>query len=226
MTGTQYEELCRFFLADKLEIPIKEVLSVKIPNPKRPDLPEYNHQIDLYWEDGNQLTQYLNIANAKWRSSGKVEQGEVLLLQKVKEKVFANKSMMITNTGFTKGAKAVAQDEGVALHIVCPSFDRSILSSGLKDREMFQTQLQKLSSNSKVVYSHTTVHRAFELETSTEVQSSAPVKEVVSPNRMNRMAQPPSTRITPPNTKTTSGGHGRSHGGFAGNTRGGANRGR
>ena len=120
MTGTQYEELCRLFLADKLGIPIKEVQSVKIPNPKRLDLPEYNHQIDLYWEDGNQLAQYLNIANAKWRSSCKVEQGEVLLLQKVKEKVFANKSMMITNTGFTKGAKAVAQDEGVALHIVCP----------------------------------------------------------------------------------------------------------
>ena len=226
MNSTQYEELCRFFLAEKLGIPIEAVQSVRIPNPKRLDLPDYNHQIDLYWENENQLTQYLNIANAKWRSSCKVEQGEILLLQKVKEKVGASKSMMITNTGFTEGAKAAAQDERVALHIVCPGFDRSILDSDLKDREIIQTQLQKLATNTKPVYSHKIVYRAFELETNTEVQSSAPVKEVVSPNRMNRLAQPPSTRITPPNTKTTSGGQGQTHRGFTRNTRGGANHGR
>jgi UDP:flavonoid glycosyltransferase YjiC (YdhE family) len=38
---------------------------------------------------------YINIANAKWRSSSKIEQGEVLLLNQVKQKVAAHKAMMI-----------------------------------------------------------------------------------------------------------------------------------
>ena len=120
MNSIQYEELCRFFLADKLGISIEKIQSVRIPNPKRPDLPGYNHQIDLYWEDGNELTQYLNIANAKWRSSSKVDQSEVLLLQQVKDDLAAHKAMMITNIGFTEGAKAVAKNKEIALHIVSP----------------------------------------------------------------------------------------------------------
>jgi hypothetical protein len=81
MNSKQYEELCRFFLADKLGINIEGISSVLIPNPKRPNLPEYHHQIDLYWEIGNDVATYLNIANAKWRGSDKVDQPDVLLLQ-------------------------------------------------------------------------------------------------------------------------------------------------
>ena len=101
MNSQQYEELCRFFLADKLGVSTDEVRSARIPNPRRPGLPEYKHQIDLYWETGNELTLYLNIANAKWRSTRKVDQGEVLLLQQVKQKAGAQKAVMITNSGFT-----------------------------------------------------------------------------------------------------------------------------
>lgn len=224
MTGIQYEEFCRFFLADKLSIPIEEVKSCTISSPTRSDLPQYSHQIDLYWEDGNELTKYINIANSKWRLSDKVDQGDVLLLQQVKEELRANKAMMITSIGFTKGAEDVAANKNIALHIVRPTFDYTRLHQ--KDRETIKTQLQGLSTSSNLDYYHKIVYRTFELETSTEVQSSAPVKEVISPNRMNRMAQPPSTRITPTNTKTTSGGQGQTLRGFTRNTRGGANRGR
>ena len=224
MTSIQYEEFCRFFLAEKLSIPTEEVKSSRIPSPTSPGMPQYSHQIDLYWEDGNELTKYINIANAKWRLSDKVDQGDVLLLQQVKEELDAHKAMMITSTGFTRGAEDVAANKNIALHIVRPTFDYTRLDP--KDREIIKAQFHGLFTNGKPVYSHTIVYRAFELETSTEVKSPGPAKEVASPHQMNRMSQPNSTRITPPNTKTTSGGQGRSHGGFSRIARGGANRGR
>ena len=94
MNSKQYEELCRFFLADKLGIGIDEVKSVIIQNPSKPGLQKYKHQIDLYWETGDEIVQYLNVANAKWRGKVKVKQGEVLLLQKVKDDIQAHKAMI------------------------------------------------------------------------------------------------------------------------------------
>ena len=213
MTPIQYEELCRLFLADKLEIPIEKIRSVRIPNPRRPGLPEYAHQIDLYWEDGNEVALYLNIANAKWRSSGNVNEGEILLLQKVKEKVGAHKSMMITSVGFDKGAKAAAEDEGVALHIVCPSFDYAILHP--KNREVIQTQLRESFSNSKPPYTHEIVYRAFDLGTDGTAQTTAPNETAphskeIRQAPMNRMAQPTSHQRAPSGTQKVQGGQGSS----------------
>lgn len=197
MKGLQYEELCRFFLANKLDISVGSIKSVTIPNPKRPGLPEYKHQIDLYWEDGNEVAQYLNIANAKWRSSGNVNEGEVLLLQKVKEKVGAHKSMMITSIGFDKGAKAAAEDEGVALHIVCPNLDCAKLHP--MNRETIQTQLREFSNSNKLPYTHEIIHRAFDFETVGSVQTSVPNKtniqtKEIKQTSINRIEQPPSNR--------------------------------
>ena len=69
------------------------------------------HQIDLYWETEDAISLHLHIANAKWRGSDKVDQPDVLLLQKVKEKVAAHKAVMITNSEYTKGAIAAAMDD-------------------------------------------------------------------------------------------------------------------
>ncbi len=75
MTSQQYEELCRFFIANQLKIDIAQVVSRNIANPRRePELdgcdPQpYTHQIDLYWETEDGLARYVNIANAKWRSA-------------------------------------------------------------------------------------------------------------------------------------------------------------
>src|SRR2546430_11448565 len=100
MDSDQYEELCRHFIAEKAGLRAEDVKSVSILNAKRPGLPEYKHQIDLYWEIGDAIAAYLNIANAKWRGTARVEQGEVLLLQQVRQKVAAHKAFMITNVGF------------------------------------------------------------------------------------------------------------------------------
>lgn len=163
MNSIQYEELCRYFLAQKVGVDIEQILSVRIPNPKRKDLPQYHHQIDLYWETNNDLCQYLNIANAKWRGSGKVEQCDVLLLQQVKMEVDAHKAMMITSSEFTSGAEAVAKDKGIALHIVKPTFDVTILPA--KDRFLIQEKIQEVDSSiaDQTVYEHVTIYKAFEL---------------------------------------------------------------
>ena len=229
MNSIQYEELCRFFLADKLGISTGQVRSGTMLGQTRPDLPECKHQIDLYWEDENELILDLNITNAKWRSSAKVDQGAVSLLQQVKEELSANKAMMITNTGFTKGAKDVAENKRIALHIVRPSFDYAELD--LKNRETIQTQLQEFSTNGKLDYVHETVHKAFELGMDTPVQASVSAKKGVHSkgivrSHSNRMTQSPPNRTVPSYTQKTSGGQGQAQKGFARNTGGRANRGR
>src|SRR5439155_6687885 len=78
-------------------------------------------------------------------------QREVLLLQQVRQKVAAHKAFMITNVGFTSGAFAVAKDEGIALHVVQPSFNTSVLPK--RDRDAIQARLHELSS-ARNIYSH------------------------------------------------------------------------
>jgi len=53
--------------------------------------------------------------------------------------------MMITNTDFTRGARDVAEDKGIALHIVRPNFDFSKLYIG--NRARIQSQIQQASAN-------------------------------------------------------------------------------
>jgi hypothetical protein len=174
MNSVQYEELSRFFLAQKLGIPLDDIRSVDIRNPKRPDLPEYKHQIDLYWETEDDVAQHIHIANAKWRSSDKVDQPDVMLLQKVKEKVAAHKGVMITSTDFTTGAVAAAKDEGIALHIVRPDFDTSLLAT--KDRQLILAKIQELASaRTQPVFEHTLIHKAFDL-TETAATGQAPTQ--------------------------------------------------
>ena len=158
MKSKQYEELCRYFIAKKACVAPEQVKSVTIPNPKRADLPAYRHQIDLYWESGDEIALYLNIANAKWRGSDKVDQPDVMLLQQVRQKVSAHKAFMITNVGFTAGAVAAAKDEGIALHVVAPTFSVSELPTG--DRAAIQARLQAIASDSnQPIFSHRVEHR-------------------------------------------------------------------
>lgn len=172
MNSQQYEELCRYFLAEKLGMSVEQVQSIHIPNPTRPELPEYKHQIDLYWEIESGLGKYLHIANAKWRGNDKVDQPEVLLLQQVKQKVAAHKALILTTQGYTAGAVAVAKDEGIALHIVKPNFDFSILP--IQDRSSIQAKLLEVASNSNLpIFQHEIIHKAFDYrEISHQSQSS------------------------------------------------------
>jgi len=153
MNSEQYEELCRYFVAKQIGLSPDEVRAGKIPNARRPGLREYQHQIDLYWESGDEMALYLNIANAKWRGSARVRQPDVMLLQHVRQKVAAHKAFMITNVGFTAGAIASAEDEGIALHVVAPNFNVAELPK--RDRAAIQASLEAIAGEGAVsVYTH------------------------------------------------------------------------
>lgn len=123
MTAKQYESLCRYFLAQAMKVPTSRIREGRIPGMSRLGR-ELNHQIDLYWISDDGLLKFYNIANAKWRSR-KVHLGEVLLLQQVRSELHANKAVMITNTGFTKGALDHAEEKRIGLFILRPTFDYS-----------------------------------------------------------------------------------------------------
>ncbi len=162
MNSKQYEQFCRYFLADQLRIDIEQVRSILEPGPRRPNFPDYDHQIDLYWETEDEVCRHVHIANAKWRGSAKVDQPEMLLLEQVKSDMNAHKAVMITNTGFTSGAEAVAKNKGIALHIVKPEFD--CIGLHLQDATTIQHQIQQLAvSHQRPLYSNEIVYKAFDL---------------------------------------------------------------
>lgn len=183
MTSKQYEELCRLFIADQFKLDVYEVTSEHKASATLPENPDIKHQIDLYWETGNEVTKYINIANAKWRSEDKVDQGEMLLLKEVKQQLNAHKAVMMTNIGFTSGAIAVAKNAEISLHVVQPTFDYSKLEG--KDAKAIQSQIQAIvASQKEPVYSFRVEHRALD----TKPQSKPPIHQSSKP-------QPYQTRI-------------------------------
>jgi hypothetical protein len=194
----QYEELCRLFIAEQFGLGTDDVKSVTIPNARRPGLPTYDHQIDLYWETGTDVALYLNIANAKWRGSGKVDQPDVLLLAQVCQKVTAHKAFMLTNVGFTRGAKAAAKDAGIALHIVKPAIDTSSLPHA--DRQAISDMLQSLAdATGAPIYSFTVECRGVD-------DSKTPTRVPTRPAQATPTPSVPQTRVAPPATTRTLGG--------------------
>lgn len=161
MNSAQYEELCRRFISDQFDLPMSEVKSTRIPNPQRPGMKEFVHQIDHYWETQTHVAKYVHIANAKWRSSRKVEQGDVMKLEAVRQKVGAHKGFIFTNVGFTDGAHAAAEDAGIALHIVKPSFDYARLPQ--TNRDAMQRELDQLAKQDRPICSHHVELRGLDL---------------------------------------------------------------
>ena len=203
MNCTQYEEFCRLFVVNELNISVENIKSGSIPSAIRPGLEEYKNQIDLYWELEDKLTRNLVIVNAKWRSSDKdkVDQPDVLLIQQVSKEIDANKAILITNTDFTDGARKAAKNHRIALHIVRPNFDYAILHK--KNRGTIQTQLQEYINDTKDPYIHEIVNKAFDFETGSTAQTTVPDKKSIHTKEMkqapmNRKAEPPSHRKTPP----------------------------
>ena len=212
MNSAQYEEPCRRFVADKLALSPDAIKSAKVPNPKRPALPEYRHQIDLYWETGSDIASYLNIANAKWRRSAKVDQPDVMLLQQVRQKVAAHKAFMITNVGFTDGALAAAKDEGIALHVVTPAFDVAELPKS--SRAAIQAKLRTLAARGPdAVYSHRVEHRGLGFGGDGAPAAPTPAPTIGSFGAYETRVVAPPARATPPPEANRSLGGGESRGG-------------
>ena len=166
MTGTQYEELCRRYIAEMFGIPLERVLSKNIPGAVRPGDTKFEHQIDLWWELGDERIRVLYIADAKWRSGSKVDQPDAVLLEYARDGVGAQKAMMLTNSDFTEGAHGIADRYGIALHVVRPEFDTSTLPTGSSEavRQQVAAALKATAAaaGGRPLYSFTIVHPAFE----------------------------------------------------------------
>ena len=217
MESDQYEELCRCFIAEKEGLSIDKVVSTRIANPTRSGLPEYKHQIDLYWETGTEISAYINIANAKWRATEKIDQGDVLLLQQVRQKIAAHKAIIITNTGFTAGAVAAAKDEGIALHVLVPSLDVSQLPKG--DRATIQIRLSELMMQSREpIWSHRVELRGlgFARDNIASSATGRGYETIKNPTYETKVIQTSTQRTaTPPANKSV--GRTETRGGFGGN---------
>lgn len=222
MNGTQYEEFCRLFLAEKLEIPIEKIQSRRISSATKPELSNYKNQIDFYWEEKKGIDFYMNIADAKWRGkSRKISVSQLRDLQQVKDDISAHKATMITNTDYTKTAKDFAENKEIRLLIIKPNFDYATLHT--KDRPTMQIQLQEFFSNSEKPYIHEIVHRAFDFGTDTTAQTSVPNKDVshtkdIKQTPMNRMQQTPLHRRQTTSTQKVTGGQVTSQTGRQGGT--------
>jgi hypothetical protein len=88
-----------------------------------------------------------------------VRQHEVLLLQKVREKVAAHKAFMITNTGYTGRAMKVALDEGIALLILRPNFDTDCLNR--TRRHLILQRIRELAKTIHPLYHYEVFHKAW-----------------------------------------------------------------
>lgn len=158
MKSEQYEELARLFIAEEFGLDLEAVRSERAEGPSSPGRKPVVHQVDLKWETGGELAAYLHIANAKWRTSGKVDQGDVLLLEQVRNLLSAHKAMMITNTGFTEGAMNVAEQLGIALHILKPDFEKKGLP--VKDRTKIQEAFTRIKEERNgPIYTFQVEHR-------------------------------------------------------------------
>ncbi len=207
MNSKQYEELCRHFIAHTLNISTSQILSPRIPSPTRSNLKGYSNQIDLYWEAGDEISKILNIGNAKWRKDRNIEQGDILLLDKVKADVAAHKCFLFTNIGFTRGAIEAAKKYEIALHIVKPEFDCSSLSS--TDTLQIQAQIQSLATNSQIsIYEHIEVYKAYNFSETPAVTSHHRVmntqKTKPSSPALNRIVQSSNAKaITSPSSRSS-----------------------
>lgn len=179
MTSTQYEELCRRYVAATFNVALASVVSRDEPHPRRPGNAEFDHQIDLWWETGDASVEYLHIANAKWRGpNDKVDQPDVLLLEQVRSAVNAHKAVMLTNTDFTAGARAAADAYRIALHVVRPEFDTSTLpvgsSSAVRAEVVTALDVVAAGSQGSPLYSFSVVHRGLEIPSGREVAGAPP----------------------------------------------------
>jgi len=152
MNGLQFEELCRFFVAKTLGMPVEKVRWMRIPCAVRPGTALDTYQVDLMWETETAMAKYLTIAEAKWRVGHKVDRDDVLLLEQFRIGAGAHKAMLISNAEFTSGVLTTAERLGIAVHRLVPTF--SALEMPLRDRAAFQNCLNQMATKTKELYTH------------------------------------------------------------------------
>ncbi|MCP5528503.1 MAG: restriction endonuclease [Verrucomicrobiales bacterium] len=125
MNGPQYEHFVRAALAERLHVPAEKIASTRNDGATLPGAQSLQHQIDLMFIQDSEIAEYVTIIECKYRGSDLVDQPDIQNLAFVRESVRAHKAIMVTNRGFTSGAKAVAESQRIALLVVTPRIDVS-----------------------------------------------------------------------------------------------------
>ena len=115
MKGTDYEQVVRAVLVRKLGIAPDELKSVREHGATLPWAPKLKHQIDLFHIDSTEIADYITIIECKYRTSALVDQEELAKLAYVKSSIKASKAILVSNRGFTAGARSLATSERIAL---------------------------------------------------------------------------------------------------------------
>lgn len=123
MNGAQYEQFVRAVLVKRLELDPADMQSAKASGVSFPGTDEVRHQIDLFYTDRGEVADYLTIIECKYRSADRIDQEEVGKLAFVKASVRASKAILVTNRGFTSGARSVATAENIALLVIDPQVE-------------------------------------------------------------------------------------------------------
>src|SRR5437867_2678095 len=123
MNGQEYEQFVRAVIARRCRIDPARITSVRLPGAILPGNPQVRHQVDLFFTERIGDADYLTIIECKYHESSKVEQEDVAKLAHTKLSLRAAKAILVTNTGFTSGADALAASERIAL-LVAPVNER------------------------------------------------------------------------------------------------------
>lgn len=159
MTGQEYEQFVRAVLCHHLGLDSSSLKSMREPGVTLPGGANLKHQIDLYHVKETEIAKYTTIIECKYRSSGLVDQQEMQNLAFVKENTRAHKAIMVTNKGFTSGAKAVADSQEIALLVIEPA-EASIPHASASDvDEVFAAAQEYLARKSTTAYKMTVTRK-------------------------------------------------------------------
>ncbi len=124
MTISEYEQFVCAVLVKRLKLANEQIVSAREPCATLPGAANLKHQIDLMYFQDTEIAEYI-IIECKWGKSDPVDQQEIQNLAFVKDSTRSHKAIIVTNNGFTRGAKVVAESQRIALLVITPSFEFS-----------------------------------------------------------------------------------------------------
>jgi len=196
-----YEELCRLAVAEHFSVPLDKVISTHLQGRSFPGAPALKHQIDLYVElISNHIATVDIVVDAKWRTTDKVDQPDVEKWATVAVSAGASKAMLITNTDFTAGARAVAEASKIATAIVRPS--EAALAVPIGPRAEVLAALAACHDAGASLYTTTSVTRSLDPPQVLPLGWTAPSSEARVPTvGQTRVATPQTRPMTPTDTR-------------------------
>lgn len=148
MEGIEYEKFVKAVLVHKLNLAPDKLRSTREPGVTFHGDENLFHQIDLFHVDGNELAEYTTIIECKYRTSEKIDQKIVQNFAFVKGSVKASKAIIVSNQGFTSGAKALAKVEKIALLQIIPDEFLETVKYNNPVDELYKNYLDAINSSS------------------------------------------------------------------------------